>query len=116
MKKVLIAIASIFISLASFAQNKVSVDSAAKHMGETVLICSKVYGTKSLDKVTFINVGAAFPNSPLTIVIFAKDIPAFKPSIEELYNHKNICVTGVVKDYNGKPEIIITKPGEIIVQ
>jgi micrococcal nuclease len=72
-----------------------------------------VYGTKSLEKVTFINVGAAYPNSPLRIVIFVKDIANFKNSIEDLYNYKNIGVTGVVKDYNGKPEIVITKPEEI---
>lgn len=116
MKKLLIAVASIFISLLSFAQNKISADSASKHMGETVMICSKVYGTKSLEKVTFINVGAAFPNSPLTIVIFAKDIANFKTSIEETYNDKNICVSGILKEYKGKTEIVVTKPEDIIVQ
>ncbi len=110
------AAASIFISVSSFAQNKVSADSASKHVGETVTICSKVFGTKSLETVTFINVGAAYPNSPLTIVIFAKDIANFKTSVEDLYNNKNICVTGVIKDYNGRPEIVVTKPEEIIVQ
>lgn len=116
MKKLLITAAGIFVTLTSFAQNKLSADSAARHIGETITVCSKVYGTKSLDKVTFINVGAAYPNSPLTIVIFAKDLANFKTSIDDLYNNKNVCVTGVVKAYNGKPEIIITKPEEIIIQ
>ena len=116
MKKLLSITSCIFVSLSIFAQNKVSVDSVSKHTGETITVCSKVYGTKSLEKVTFINVGAAYPNSPLTIVIYAKDIANFKTSIDDLYNNKNICVTGAVKEYNGKPEIIITKPEEIIVQ
>ena len=62
------------------------------------------------------NQGAAYPNSPLTIVIFAKDIPNFKGSPETLYGKKQICVTGTLAEYKEKPQIVITKPEEIIVQ
>ena len=66
--------------------------------------------------MTFINLGTEYPNSPLTIVIFAKDFGNFKSSIESMYNNKNICVTGILKDYKGKTEIIITKPDAITIQ
>lgn len=98
------------------AQNKVPVDSVAKYIGEKVTVCTTVYGVKSINNLTFINVGAVYPKSPLTVVIFAKDLPNFKASPEVLYNNKRICVTGKLEDYKGKPEIIVTHPEEIIVQ
>lgn len=98
------------------AQIKIPVDSVPKHIGEKVTVCTTVYGVKSLDKLTFINVGAAYPKSPLTLVIFAKDLPNFKTSPETLYSNKQICVTGKLEDYKGKAEIVITSPEEIIVQ
>jgi hypothetical protein len=89
---------------------------AAKFIGKKVTACGKVYGVKTTDKVTFINVGAAFPNSPLTVVIFAKDRGNFKASPEELFTNKNICVKGEVVNYQGKAEIIVTKPEDIIIR
>jgi DNA/RNA endonuclease YhcR with UshA esterase domain len=52
----------------------------------------------------------------LTIVIFAGDKAKFKEPIEPMYDDKNICVTGTLKEYNGKPEIIVSKPEDIIIQ
>ena len=115
MKSILLSLAC-FISASAFCQKTIPIDSTVAHIGDSVTVCSKVFGVKSLDKVTFINVGAAYPNSPLTIVIFTKDLPNFKSSIETLYANKLICVTGRLKAYNGKPEIVVTRPEEITLQ
>jgi len=91
----------------------------ASHIEETITICDKVYGTKFLEtsgtQPTFLNLGAAYPNSPFTVVIFGKDRPNFKEQPEVYYNNKKVCVTGLVKEYNGKPEIVISGEGEIKV-
>jgi DNA/RNA endonuclease YhcR with UshA esterase domain len=97
----------------SHSQTKVDVNDVNKHTGETVIVCSKVFGVKTLDKVSFLNLGANYPDSPLTIVIFAANRKNFKDSIETLYNGKEVCVTGKVVNYKGKAEIIISKPEEI---
>ena len=98
------------------AQFKVPLDSLNQYIGKRVTVCSEVYGIKTTDKVTFINVGAKYPNAPLTIVIFKKDLDAnFTTSPEKLYGNQPICVTGVVKDYKGKTEIVVSSPEEIIV-
>ncbi|MBI3719326.1 MAG: S1/P1 nuclease [Sphingobacteriales bacterium] len=96
-------------------ENGVDAKDAVQYIGKKVTACSRVYGIKSLDNVTFINAGDKYPNSPLTIVIFAKDRKNFLPSIEELYNDKNICVKGEVVEYKGKAEIIVSRPEDIIV-
>ena len=56
------------------------------------------------------------PNSLLTIVIFARDKVNFKQPLETTYSDKNICVTGTLKAYNNKPEIIISKPEDITIE
>lgn len=67
-----------------------------------------------MDKITFINVCVAFPNDPLTLVIFAKDYTNFKTPPAELYGDKQICVTGTLAEYKCKPRISVTTPEEII--
>ena len=116
MKRIILVAVVVFIYSTSFCQSKINIESASSHYGEKVTICSKVYGTKALEKVTFINLGAAYPNSLLTVVIFAKDRANFKEAPDVTYNDKNICVTGEVKEYNGKPEIIVTTPDQITIQ
>ncbi len=96
--------------------NSISADSAINFVGKKVTVCTKVFSIKSLDKVSFIDVGAAFPKTPLTIVIFKKDRDNFSPPLESLYKDQYICVKGMVKMYNGKPEIVVSSPVDIIVQ
>ena len=84
MKKIiLLAVITLVCSIA-FCQTKISIDSVTKHYGETVTVCSKVYDTKALEKVTFINLGASYPNSLLTIVIFTKDKSKFNEAPEAM--------------------------------
>ena len=93
----------------------IDIKDVMKYVGKKVTICSHVYGIKTTDKVSFINVGANYPNSPLTIVIFEKDKIKFLESIDDLYTDKNICIHGTIVEYNGKAEIVIDRPEEIII-
>jgi len=94
---------------------KIAVEDAEKYIGKNVVICSMVYGVKELSNINFINVGANYPDNPLTIVVFSGDKVNFKEGLA-LYNNKNICVTGTIKEYKGKPEIVITRPQDISIQ
>ena len=116
MKNIVLIPLLLLISTLLSAQTKIPVDSVSSHIGEKVVVCSEVYGIKSTEKLTFINVGAAYPNSPLTLVIFAKDLPNFSDAPEKLYGNKPICVTDTLKEFKGKTEMVITKPEEIAIQ
>ena len=116
MKKIILLILVNFVYSFIYCQNKISIESGSSHIGETVQVCSKVYGVKSTGKVTFVNLGAQYPHSQLTVVIFNKDNANFKGSIESLFNNKQICVTGLLRKYHRKPEIIISKPDDITIQ
>ncbi len=112
----ILAIASFFSSYA-FCQAKINIEDVSKHVGDSITVCTKVFGTKFFDKsqMTMLNLGAAYPNSPLTVVIFGKDLANFKVAPEKMYADKEICVTGVIKEFKGKNEIIVSNPTSIVL-
>ncbi|MRX46942.1 hypothetical protein [Pedobacter puniceum] len=81
---------------------KISIKEAQQYLNKLVTICDSVYSTKALEKLTFLNFGGNFPNAPLTLVVFKSDEAKFPQAPETLYNHKRICVTGKLTEYNGK--------------
>jgi DNA/RNA endonuclease YhcR with UshA esterase domain len=116
MKKIVTALLCIVCSTAAVAQTSISIDSVNNYIGRNVIVCNEVYGVKTTDKVTYINLGAAYPNSPLTVIIFTKDLTNFPESPEKMYGNQHVCVTGALKEYKGKVEIIISKPEDLKVQ
>jgi micrococcal nuclease len=107
------------ISIAK-SNEPITATEASKHIGETLTVCDKVYGTKYLETSssapTFLNLGAAYPNSPFSVVIFGKDRSNFKEKPELYYDNKKVCVTGLIKEFKGKPEMIIAKDNEIRIE
>ena len=99
------------------SQKSITAAETGNHIGETITVCDKVFGTKYLESSssapTFLNMGAAYPNSPFTVVIFGSNRPNFKEKPELYYDNKKVCVTGTIKEYKGKPEMIISNESEI---
>jgi aspartyl/asparaginyl-tRNA synthetase len=104
------------ISVSSFGQIKIEASDAGKHVGETVTVCSKVFTAKGTNTISFLDLGAAYPNSPLSVVIFSKDRKNFKEAPETLYANKSICVSGKVEGFKGKLQIVVTSPEAIQVE
>ena len=117
MKRLFILAVVSFISSFAFSQAKINVEDVGKHIGDSVTVCTKVFGTKFFDKsqMTVLNLGAAYPASPLTVVIFGRDLVNFKVPPEKMYADKEICVTGVIKEFKGKNEIIVSNPSQIVL-
>lgn len=116
MKNLILTTALVLSASIASAQYKISLDSLKQYIGQSVTVCNEVFGVKTTDKITYINLGAKYPNAPLTIIIFKKDLEAnFKETPEKLYGNQHICVTGVVKEYKGKMEIVVSKPEDIVV-
>jgi hypothetical protein len=80
----------------------------SQHIGEDVHVCGKIYGYKEFSGLTLLNMGADYPNQLLTIVL--------KGEANKEYSGlkgKEVCVSGKLQDYKGKPEIIVTDPGRM---
>ena len=120
MKKILFTFLLIIAGTFVFAQQEIKIEDAAKHEGDSVTICTKIFGGRYFENSnrapTLLNAGAKYPDAPLTVVIFGESRANFKNKPEEYYTDKNVCVTGKIIIYKGKPEIILTKEEQITVK
>lgn len=116
MKRILIITAILFAGISGYSQTYKPED-ASKHIGDSITICGKAFGGKFLENAknqpTFINMGAAFPNHQLTIVIWADVRKKLSYIPEEKLKDKDICITGKIEEYKGKPQIVLQDPGQI---
>jgi DNA/RNA endonuclease YhcR with UshA esterase domain len=86
---------------------------AKAHVGEIVTvegIVSEVHHAAS-GKVTFIDMGGRYPNNAFAAVIFADDASKF-PIVDSLEG-KTVDISGSIRLYKGKPEIILNDPTQL---
>jgi micrococcal nuclease len=92
---------------------------ASHHIGEVATVCGQVAGAAYFGSVkgtpTFLNLGRAYPDQLLTVVIWGSDRSRFPKPPENLFDGESICVTGEIESYRGKPEIVVDDPGQIVV-
>ena len=119
MKKLVQLIAAVSFSCHLWAQNTVPTDSLAYYEGQLIRVCDSVTGvhvSTGKSETTFINFGEPFPRNSFSVVIFQKDAESFSYKPAEFLDGKNICITGKVKLYKGKPEIIVYNEKQIRVE
>lgn len=105
------------ISSTSVYSQVVSSDSLQHYAGkdEIVKVCDEVTGVfKSKSSNTFINFAKPFPKQKFSAVIFAGNLIHFDEKAISLLKNKYICITGKVKIYKDKPEIVLYKHDQII--
>ncbi len=85
---------------------------AQAHAGQTVTVEGAVSNVHKISNgITFIDMGGKFPDNTFTAVILAADAAKF-PDMDSL-NGKTVDVTGQVRLYKGKPEILLKDPAQI---
>ena len=85
---------------------------AAQYYGQTVTVEGRVVETYNSGKVVFLNFHQDY-RAYFKAVIFADDWDKFPAPPEELFMDKLVRVTGLVKQYQGAPEIIVEEPAQI---
>jgi hypothetical protein len=92
---------------------------AKNHIGERATVCGKAasthYAARTKGGPTFINLDEPYPNQIFTILIWGSDRSKFG-SPESTYAEKRICVTGLIKEYGGVPEVVAEQPSQIVIQ
>jgi hypothetical protein len=83
---------------------RITVKDIGKFMDRMVSVEGKVYSSRDMGSMILLNLGAAYPNQLLTVVLRG----VAKNSGIAL-DGKTVTVVGKVIDYKGKPEIIITE-------
>jgi hypothetical protein len=85
----------------------------ARHAGETLTVTgtvSEVF-TDRRSGVTFVDMGGAYPDNGFTGVIFPEDASRFSDMAS--LDGRSAKLTGQVRLYRGKPEIVLTSPSQI---
>jgi len=107
------------VSAPSLAEGPVPSAEASKHVGETVTVCGTVAGAAHFDRLkgepTFLNFDRPYPDQTFTVVIWGDNNRKFESPPHRLFAHREICVTGTVETYRGKPQIEVRDPSQITV-
>lgn len=120
MKRISLILTGILLALAANAQTEVKLEELDKHVGDSVTVCTKIFGGIYLDRSkgtpTLLNAGGVYPNAPLTVFIGAEARAKFKEAPEVFFKDKEVCITGKVILYKEKPEIIIYDEKQIVLK
>ncbi|HPB60104.1 MAG TPA: OB-fold nucleic acid binding domain-containing protein [Candidatus Saccharicenans sp.] len=94
------------------SKKEISWEEAANYYGQTVWVRGRVVAANNTGKVCFLNFHRNWKRY-FTVVIFASSFSRFPEPPEKLYLNKEIRVYGRIKEYQGKPEIIVESPDQI---
>lgn len=90
----------------------VPANQAQSHVGQVVTVEGAVTGIhKSNSGVTFLDIGGQYPNNAFAAVIFKEDADKFRDI--GAFGGKTVEVTGSIRLYQGRPEIVLNDPTQI---
>ena len=93
--------------LVPICAQSISATDAKSHEGEKATVCGTITGvhtaTTSPGSPTFIDFERPYPNQPFVALIWQRD----QSGVGKIPNAGNLCVTGLITDYRGKPEIVL---------
>jgi len=102
------------VSKTDKAVKAISWRDAGKYYGQTETVEGKIVASNNTGKVCFLNFHKDWRRY-FTAVIFASDFSKFPAHPEEYYLNRTVRVKGLIKEYRGKPEIILKSPSQIEV-
>lgn len=108
---------ALFFSEFAFSQTTIKLEDAAKHVGDSVIVCGKVADAAFVESMengpTFLNLGAPYPDQLLNLIIWKDQREQYDPAPEMFYVNKNICVTGTIEIINDLHQIVIYNKRQI---
>ena len=85
---------------------------AHNYLNQYVIVEGTIVNTYNSGNVCFLNFDTDYQ---FTAVIFASDFPGFPFIPEVFYLNKPVQIIGIIKEYNGSPEIIVKTPDQITI-
>jgi hypothetical protein len=94
-----------------------TVDEAAHHVGETATVCGTIasasYASHSKGQPTFLDFDKPYPEEHFAALIWVTDRAKFRTPESTLLG-KQVCVTGVIQLFRGRPEMVLHDPSQLI--
>jgi|SRR5262245_27015101 len=104
---------------AVYSTEKITAADAKNHIGKNAIVCGRVasanYAVRSKGQPTFINLDEPYPRQIFTAVIWGSDRSKFGQPEAELKD-KRICVTGLIEQYHGTPEMVLRERSQLKVE
>ncbi|MDB5279543.1 MAG: hypothetical protein JWR61_4498 [Ferruginibacter sp.] len=120
MKSTYLLFTSMLFSTLAFGQTEIKLEDISKHTGDSVKICTTIFGGIFLDRSkgspTLLNAGGSFPDNPLTLVIWPELRQSFDIKPEEFFKGKPVCIFGKIEIFKNKPQIVVQSKNQIQVQ
>lgn len=95
-------------------------EEASNYLRQSMTVCGKVVGAEYLvrgkGQPTFLNLNQPYPNHIFTIVIFGSERDRFDKPPEIFYDGKDVCVSGLIVEHKGKPQMVVKDPSQITVK
>jgi len=117
-----LALAAVLIAAscaASSTAEKITAAEAKNHVGKNATVCGRVastnYAVRSKGQPTFINLDEPYPRQIFTALIWGSDRSKFGQPETELKD-KRICVTGLIEQHRGTPEIVLRDRSQLKVE
>lgn len=99
------------LSALVFAQDcTADIESVAGQVGEAVVFCgtpSEVRSSGKADGPVYLNFGGSFPDMAFSVVIFSDVAGTERDALVKRFTGKQVRVSGMVMDRNGKPQLIL---------
>lgn len=89
---------------------------AGNYINKEMIVEGKIADAyRSKTNTIFLNFEKPYPNSCFTAVIFSSSLYKFPENPEDYYNGKTVRIKGKIKEYEGKPEVILENVSQIEV-
>ena len=99
---------------------QITASETAQHVGEYAEVCGRVASAAHIAAVkgqpTFLNFERPYPDNLFTVVIWGSCRSLFDGRPENMFDGKSVCVTGRIVEYQGKPQIVVENPDQIVVE
>lgn len=109
-----LSIAALLLCAALAHAQSFTAAQAKDHEGQTAAVCGTVASehtsARSKGQPTFINLDAPYPNQLFTILVWDDD-RANVGTLPRMGSH--VCATGLIKDYRGTPEIVVSRSDQL---
>lgn len=105
------------LSPAPASAAEIAAPEAAQHVGESATVCGVVASAHDVERSrlqpTFLDLDRPYPNESFAVVIFGSDRAKFGTP-ERAFLHQRICATGEISLYQGRPEMVVHDPAQIV--
>ncbi len=108
-------------SISNSSYETISWNKADDYVGEFRTVCGPVvdshFASTTGGEPTFLNLGKPYPDPDrFTVLIWGEDRSKFTNEPEDYYFQKEICVSGMIEEYQGSMEIVVDKPSQIKIR